>query len=72
MDRASAFPVALIKLRRRISASDASFTKFRYYESIVFSHSGIRCLRWKRSGWACAHRAIRGEEHCDYGEERRA
>jgi hypothetical protein len=53
-------------------APEASVTKFKYNESVIFSNSRIRCLRWQRSGWACSHRAARGEGHRDYGEECRA
>jgi hypothetical protein len=37
----------------------------KYHESIVFSHSRIRRLRWKRAGGACSHGETCGEEHCD-------
>ena len=52
-----------------ISAPDMSVTKFKYNESVIFSHSRIRCLRWQRTGWACSHRTTRGEGQCDYSEE---
>jgi hypothetical protein len=43
-----------------------------YNEDVVFSHSGVRCLRLQRSSGACPYSQARGEEHCDYSEERRA
>src|SRR5881227_985716 len=49
----------------RISARDASVTKFKYHESVIFSHSRARCLRWQRSGGACSHGKACGEKHCD-------
>jgi hypothetical protein len=52
-----------------IHAFGVSATNLNYNESVIFSHSRIRCLRWQRSGWACSHRATRGEGHCDNGEE---
>jgi hypothetical protein len=37
----------------------------KYYESIVFSYSRVRRLRWKRAGGACSHGETCGEEHRD-------
>ena len=45
---------------------------FKYHENVVFSHSCLRHFRRERSGGTCAHSEECGEEHRDYGEERRA
>jgi hypothetical protein len=44
----------------------------KYYESVVFSYSRIRRLRWKRAGGTCSHGETCGEEHCDNRYERGA
>ena len=44
----------------------------KYNESVVFSISRARGLRWQRSSWACPHRKERGERYGNYREERRA
>jgi hypothetical protein len=55
-----------------INAFVVSATIFKYNESVVFSISRARGLRWQRSSLACPHRKERGERYGDYREERRA